>query len=242
MRFTSFFDGGGWGRFFIGSSYIHANVRFVEAKRSISICSFFTRFLKIVKVAIFAGSAAHLYTALSIRVRTRNCLFHASTVNNASERAFFFQLLLWCWTWEKLIFQKCSKHTSFWMFLAVLKAGLKKVSAETVICRRIWKWSFLLFCCSCRPHGSVLGFFKCVLLCMTSLCGSFILASLENVRFIEAERLILCLSSCTPLRCSLKKWRVRAPKWSQTMFFDAVGEIGPFGGLPVFPSDALLKP
>ena len=85
MRFTSFFDLGRGGRFFIGISYIHASVRFVEAKRSISFCAFFARFLKIVKVAIFAGSAAHLYTALSIRVRTRNRRFHESAVNNASE-------------------------------------------------------------------------------------------------------------------------------------------------------------
>ena len=85
MRFTSFFDLGRGGRFFIGISYIHASVRFVEAKCSISCYTFFTRFLKTVKIAIFAGSAAHLYTALSIRVRTRNLRFHESAVNNGSE-------------------------------------------------------------------------------------------------------------------------------------------------------------
>ena len=69
-------------------------MRFVEAKCSILCCVFETRFVKNVKIAIFAGSAAHLDKPICICVRTENRPFHESLINNASERAFFLDFFL----------------------------------------------------------------------------------------------------------------------------------------------------
>ena len=71
---------------------------------------------------------------------------------------------------------------------------------------------------------------------MTRMCRSLQTASLQNVRFVEAKRLILCFPLYTPLRYSFKQLLFRGPKWPQTVFFDADAEIGTFGGLPVLPN------
>ena len=125
------------------------------------------------------------------------------------------------------------------MFLALLKSTLKKVCAEGIFCRRLWKSPFSFLCSSYRPHGSVLGFFKYEILCMTRMCHSLQIASLQNVRFVEAKRLILCFPLYTPLRHSFKILLFRHPKWPQTLFFDADAEIGLFGGFTSFPKSAI---
>ena len=61
------------------------NVRFVEAKRLILSCVLKAIFVKNTKIVILAGSAALLYKATFICVRTGNRPFHESAINNASE-------------------------------------------------------------------------------------------------------------------------------------------------------------